>query len=106
MEEKVKKVFREVEEAGFGEIIMREPCDCGLQVRHNDGGRYHKVHTYYFDSGRWYARYDTTCKLTPAPPFRRISRRGALKSILEDIEDGLYLEWWQVGEEEVLSDEV
>jgi len=100
MKEKIKKIISDIEEAGSGEVITREPCDCGLSVRHNDGGRYHRVHCYIFDNNRWYVRYGTTCKLTPAPPYRRISRKAVLKSILEDLlEYGMYLDWWEVGEE-------
>jgi hypothetical protein len=101
IEEKIKRIIRKIEQVGSGEVVMREPCDCGLQVRHNDGGRYHKVYTYYYEGGRWYGVYDTTCKLTPSPPPHPLPRRGVLKSILEDIEDGMYLTWWEVGEEEI-----
>lgn len=24
-------------------VLYREPCDCGSQIRHNDGGNYHAV---------------------------------------------------------------
>jgi hypothetical protein len=49
-----------------GHITIREPCDCGSRIQHNDGGNYHRLITLKNDGGILYVKYDTTCVLTPA----------------------------------------
>jgi hypothetical protein len=40
-----------------------EPCNCGSQIRHNNGGNYHNEVDFAFDSGKWYARFGSTSEL-------------------------------------------
>lgn len=60
---------REIQAIGefeyFGELSIYEPCDCGLHIRHNNGGNYHKEVHLRRDSGRVFVKYDTSCELTP-----------------------------------------
>ena len=39
---------------------MTEPCDCGVQVRHNNGGNYHEIYACRADAGRWFVRVGST----------------------------------------------
>jgi hypothetical protein len=48
-----------------GELAIYEPCDCGSQVRHNNGGNYHGEIYLLRDSGKWFVKYETTCELMP-----------------------------------------
>ena len=37
-----KKAFDDLEN-GNEVVVYEEPCDCGDQIRHNDGGNYHEI---------------------------------------------------------------
>jgi hypothetical protein len=44
-----------------GEIFyLEEPCNCGSQIRHNNGGNYHEVIEFCKDSGRIFAKHGST----------------------------------------------
>lgn len=43
-----------------GAITLCEPCGCGDQVRHNNGGNYHAIYSFKADGGKWFARYGST----------------------------------------------
>lgn len=49
----------------FEELYIYEPCDCGSQIRHNNGGNYHDSLSLKRDEGRVYLKRETTCELTP-----------------------------------------
>ncbi len=47
-----------------GNLYLIEPCDCGSQIRHNNGGNYHRVTELLRHSdGRVLVRESDTCEL-------------------------------------------
>ena len=62
--EAIEAALLEFAELGYLEIS--EPCNCGSQVRHNNGGNYHQIITLREDRGETYVKYDSTCELAPA----------------------------------------
>ena len=61
-----------------GHLRLSQPCDCGSQVRHNNGGNYHAVAEFVRDSGAWYARKGTTYEYDESE---------WIESSIEEIED-------------------
>lgn len=59
----VETAISEFEQSG--ELIIREPCDCGDWVKHNNGGNYHQIISLRRDGNKVYSKFDTTCELTP-----------------------------------------
>jgi hypothetical protein len=55
---KVKDALRRV--AKKQQVFLREPCGCGWQIRHNNGGDYHARVAFEFDrkAGRWQVRHN------------------------------------------------
>jgi len=35
-------------------VVLSEPCDCGYQIRHSNGGNYHQITTLAKDMGEYY----------------------------------------------------
>ncbi len=46
-----------------GQLTIYEPCNCGGQIRHNDGGNYHEVIRLAHDNGQDFVMYDSTSGL-------------------------------------------
>ncbi len=63
-------------------IVMSEPCDCGAQIRHNNGGNYHELVSIAFENDQWYVKFDTTCELTPKPEWD-LKEEQEIRAILE-----------------------
>ena len=53
--EAAKKEFEET-----GKLCIDEPCDCGGQVRHNNGGNYHEEVELRRDSGKVFVKFGST----------------------------------------------
>lgn len=47
-----------------GTVVINEPCNCGDNIRHNNGGNYHQVIRVKIRLGRVWANFDTTSELT------------------------------------------
>ena len=58
---RAKAAIQEFEKTG--RLTIYEPCDCGSQIRHNNGGNYHDIIRMAIDSGGIFVKYDTTCEL-------------------------------------------
>ena len=43
-----------------GRLEIDEPCDCGGQIRHNNGGNYHEEISLVKDSGQVFVKYGST----------------------------------------------
>ena len=43
-----------------GEITLNEPCNCGEQIKHNNGGNYHDIISIKADGGDYFIRNSTT----------------------------------------------
>ncbi len=61
--EKIEKAIKTFE--GTGNLSIYEPCNCGSQVRHNNGGNYHTEIYLRRDSGDAFVKFETTCELVP-----------------------------------------
>ena len=48
-----------------GTVTIQEPCNCGSNIRHNNGGHYHEIVTLKRDHSQVFVMYDSTCELTP-----------------------------------------
>lgn len=46
-----------------GQLTIEEPCDCGNQVRHNNGGNYHDIIRLARDNDKTFIVEDTTSEL-------------------------------------------
>lgn len=52
-------------------LTIREPCDCGHQVRHNNGGNYHDIIRLCRDmGGEVFVMNDTTSELEAPAEWR------------------------------------
>jgi len=80
-----------------GRIVICEPCNCGSQVRHNNGGNYHSIITIKRDetptihnrgTGRVFVKYDSTCDLIPTAEWEEINRIQA-EAVIKQYADWL-----------------
>jgi len=69
-------------------IELDEPCNCGSQIRHNNGGNYHEVIEVVKDQGRFFVRFDDTCEFTSPTEWEEVSEDKALNLIREKARDG------------------
>lgn len=46
-----------------GKLTLAEPCNCGSQVRHNNGGNYHDIIQLVRDGEQVFIMEDTTSEL-------------------------------------------
>ena len=64
--ERIQAIERALAEfAETDSLTIYEPCDCGSRIKHNSSGNYHEIIHLRRDSGQVFAKYDTTCMLTP-----------------------------------------
>lgn len=64
-------------------IRLEEPCNCGSNISHNNGGNYHAIVTVVRDDGRYFIREDTTCELVDTPEWEEIDHDTAVNRIVE-----------------------
>lgn len=81
--EKAKNEFKK-----NGKLTIHEPCNCGSQVRHNNGGNYHEIVKLAFDSNKFFRKYDTTSELTPEAEWNEITEEETYETI-EQLADWL-----------------
>lgn len=62
---------------------MNEPCDCGSQVRHNNGGNYHKIVEFTMDGGKVWRRSQTTSEYDQWGAWEEVSFGQAIEEIAE-----------------------
>lgn len=60
---RVEKAIKEFKETG--KFSIYEPCDCGSQVRHNNGGNYHEEIYLQMDEGQAYIKRTSTSEFEP-----------------------------------------
>ena len=81
--EDAKKEF-----ADTGKLAIYEPCNCGSQVRHNNGGNYHDIEFLVKDGEKCFHKSDTTCELTEPAEWFEITEEQ-VNSIIEKNADWL-----------------
>ena len=69
-------------------LSIYEPCNCGSQIRHNNGGNYHQEIYLAIDEGKYFRKDDTTCELTEPAEWYEITEGEAIQTI-EDFSDWL-----------------
>jgi len=60
---RIEEAIKSFEESNSLSIF--EPCNCGSQIRHNNGGNYHNEVYLQRDGQEVFVKYDTTCELVP-----------------------------------------
>lgn len=66
-----------------GELTLREPCDCGSQVRHNNGGNYHYIMEFRLDSGKCWKRTTSTSDYDEWSEWEEIPFGKAIEEIAD-----------------------
>ena len=57
-----RKAYRQLHEKGS--VTIAEKCDCGIKIRHNNGGNYHARLSFKRDSaGNYFCKVHFTCEL-------------------------------------------
>jgi hypothetical protein len=64
-----------------GELHIAEPCDCGSQIRHNNGGNYHRYLLLRRDGAQYFIQQGTTSELDPPPEWGEITHKDVLEMI-------------------------
>lgn len=49
-----------------GSVEIYEPCDCGGQIRHNNGGNYHQIIHLVKDQGKLFMKGESTSEFGSA----------------------------------------
>jgi len=87
---KVEQILKQVENKGFA--VLEEDCNCGLQIRHNNGGNYHQNVEYSkgTEPNEYYEQWDDSCELDGPNEPRQISYQEMRESIARSLEQGLH----------------
>ncbi len=67
--ERIKQAVENFNETGSLSIF--EPCDCGSQVRHNNGGNYHEEIFLRSEGDKAFVKYETSCELTAPEEWQK-----------------------------------
>ena len=86
---KVTQVLKTIEQKGV--CILVENCNCGDQIRHNNGGNYHAIVKYSkgTEPNEYYEQWDDSSELTEAEKPRQVSYQEMRSSIVEQLKNGL-----------------
>lgn len=82
--EQIGQAIQEFEETG--ELSIYEPCDCGSQIRHNNGGNYHDEIYLKRDGEVVFVKYETTCELVAPAEWQECED---FKKVIQDADDWL-----------------
>lgn len=73
--EKKEKVAKAMEEFNANKrLTIWEPCNCGSQIRHNNGGNYHQIIEIRRDGNKNYVKFDSTCELVADAEWQLLSK--------------------------------
>ncbi len=94
--EQINRIERVVMDGAI--IRLYEPCNCGAQVKHNNGGNYHTVihvknpgryiNQHGASSGKWMMRVGTTCELVDFPEWQESDYIDCILAIRDAIQEG------------------
>jgi len=62
-------------------IYFYEPCDCGGQVRHNNGGNYHQELYFRMDAGKCWRCESSTSDYAPEKDWSEVTFSAAIDEI-------------------------
>ena len=55
-------------------LVISEPCNCGSQIRHNNGGNYHQTVEIIYNNGNPLVRFSDTSELTDAGEWMSLKK--------------------------------
>ncbi len=67
----------------FAELTLREPCNCGSQPRHNNGGNYHEVISFKLDAGQVFRTETFTGDYGPPDDWKPVTFSAAVDEIAD-----------------------
>ena len=76
-----------------GRIDLDEPCNCGDQIRHNNGGNYHQWVVIDYDKDTYYLQIGDTCGLTENELPKEINISDVVKVIRDCQKDNYALDY-------------
>ena len=76
-----EQILRSLEEEG--RAYLNEPCNCGSEIRHNNGGNYHECIEFAKDGNGYFAKFATTCEFDPPAEWEETTL-DKIKSIVSD----------------------
>ena len=80
-----------IDDAKNGNVVtLYEPCNCGSQVRHNNGGNYHEIVSVVKDKGKWYKKEDSTCELTEPSEWFETKEESVIETLKNALIEGWY----------------
>lgn len=83
--ERVEKLYEAIKEFNStGQLTIAEPCDCGNQIRHNNGGNYHDLVYLKRDGVQTFAMETSTSELEPPTEWEECLDPEAVISKLAD----------------------
>lgn len=73
LERELQENLLAVQQLQDGEkLVFSQDCDCGSQIRHNNGGNYHDTVVITRDKGQLFAKRETTCELVAAAEWEEV----------------------------------
>lgn len=82
-EQTEKSILAISEFLSTGYLSIFEPCDCGSNIRHNNGGNYHEEIFLKKDSGKYFSQIGTTSEYASPQPWEELT----LKEVFMVIEE-------------------
>ena len=70
------------------DVRLYEPCDCGSQIRHNNGGNYHCILGFRMDAGEIYRAQTFTGDYGPPFDWGPVKFSEAIDEIAQRARDG------------------
>ena len=64
-------------------VSLNEPCDCGSQVRHNNGGNYHAIVNFTMNAGKCWRTETFTGDYGPDDDWKEIAFSAAVDEIAQ-----------------------
>lgn len=64
-------------------LTLCEPCDCGSQIRHNNGGNYHAEVSFRMDAGKCWRSQTFGGDYGPPDDWREVMFSAAIDEIAE-----------------------
>jgi hypothetical protein len=64
-----------------GKLELREPCDCGSMIRHNNGGNYHRIVEFRLDAGKCWRTETFTGDYGPPDDWKEVEFSEAVDEI-------------------------
>jgi|GEM_PF-4114873 hypothetical protein len=70
-----------------GELTICEPCNCGSQIRHNNGGNYHQIVTLKKEGEHVFVQFSSTCELIDEEEWQQVDKMWPPTNVAEIIHE-------------------